>query len=133
MAAKTSPDTIAEQLAAAEAEAQRLRDRQAAIEQAERDARDATELRLFKEAYIGQDNYRQRRDEAKKRLDELAAGQHLDLAELLAAFDEFQRLDAQAGAAAAHASRLNQIDPLPPRANGAPRTRPTRVQRLTET
>ncbi|PIJ36957.1 hypothetical protein BMW24_004495 [Mycobacterium heckeshornense] len=131
MTKSSSTQDIAAQLAKAEAEAARLREHAAAIAEAEQTARDATELRYYRDFYGTQlDGYRERRDAAMAKLDELAAADRLDLAEAVAAFDELQRRDAQAAAAAAHTGRLDGIDPLPDRHNGAPRTRPPRVQRL---
>ena len=87
--------------------------REAAIAQAEADARRVTELQHYREAATSRAHAcRDRRDEAKNRLDQLAAADTIDLNELFTAFLEFKSLDAAAGALETHATRINTIDPL---------------------
>jgi hypothetical protein len=106
--------TLDEELAAAQAEADRLRAQKERIGKAEADARRAAELEYYREAAGARAHtYRDARDEAKNRLDALAAGaETIDLNELFTAFLEFKELDARAGSLESHASRINYVAPL---------------------
>jgi hypothetical protein len=132
MTTKTlTPQQIDEALDAAEAEAERLRAKQAAIAAAEHDARHAEELRIYRHA-AGELSIaaNRARSAAAERLDAIAQAEQLDVAALLQAFLELKATDAHCGAVAGHASQLDRVDPLPHTHNGAPRTRDPRTRQL---
>lgn len=111
-------------LAAAEAEADRLRAKHNAVAQAEAEARHAAELRVYGDAYRNQvTEHNAKRQAAEQHIETLAAADTLDCAALFAAFTELKTADAQAVAAAIHGARLDQVDPLTPNHIGAPRAR----------
>lgn len=131
MTGKTqTPEQIAEQLAEAETQAQRLRAKSDAIAQAEQDARRAAELRLYRDAYTRSAAYRKARDKAKEKLDAIAAATPFDETALRAQFAELKRLDAHCGALRVHATQLDAVDPLPPAPNGASTRRPPQCAEL---
>ena len=116
-------DSLDEQLAAAQAEAGRLAARKAAIDQAEADARRTTEIEYYREqADTVAHGYRDGRDAAKRRVDELAFADTINLNELFAAFNEFKARDAECGALETHASRLNYVAPLGRNSHGVDQT-----------
>ena len=124
MTTKTStPELIAEELAALEAESAKRRAKLAAINDAENSARRATELDHYRVAANDRaTDYRTARDNAGAHRDAIAAADTIDLNELFNAFLEFKRLDAMAGALHSHAARIDYVDPLPPNEIGAPRS-----------
>jgi hypothetical protein len=129
--AATTPDTIDEQLAEAQAEASRLADKAAAIREAGDITRTAVELAELRDAYATLPRAaREARDQAQAELDAIAAADTLDLPALLEAFDRVQRLDAECGGVASHVAQLDRVDPLPRTAQGIERSRPPQAQRI---
>jgi len=126
----TDPKTeLAEAIAEADAEAERLRARHAAIEDAEHRTRRATQLNIYRDA-DGQTaaDHNHARREAQERLEAIADAETLDFSALLVAFTEMKACDARCGALGRFAGRLNDLDPVPPLPNnGAPRVRPPRA------
>jgi hypothetical protein len=129
--AATTPDDVDAELAASEAEANRLADKAAAIRQAGDETRAAVELAELRTAYATLPKAaREARDAAQAELDAVAAADTLDLPALLEAFDRAQILDAECGGVAAHVAALDQVDPLPRTAQGIERSRPPQSQRI---
>ncbi|HME16655.1 MAG TPA: hypothetical protein VKG83_14640 [Mycobacterium sp.] len=109
----TTPEQIAEQYAAAEADAARHRAKLDAIKDAENAERQRVQLEHFTDAAGPRaTRYRDERDEAKAKLDTLAGAETVDVNELFTAFFDFKTLDARAGALRNHAHRINTIAPL---------------------
>jgi hypothetical protein len=108
-----TPEQIADQYAAAEAEAARHRAKLDAIRDAENTARHAAALEHYTDAAGDRaTSYRQERDAAKKRLDELANADQVELTRLFNAFLAFKEADAKAGALRNHAAYINTLNPL---------------------
>jgi hypothetical protein len=119
----TTPEQIAEQLDAAEADAARHRAKLTAIKDAEDVARRQVNLDHFTDAAGPRaTRYRQERDAAKQRLDGLAYGEQVDLNKLFNTFLTFKESDAKAGALRNHAHRINTIAPLGRNHAGADQT-----------
>ena len=132
MTTKITPEQIESELAKAEAEAERLRAKQAAIAAAEDDTRHAEELRIYRHA-AGELSIaaNRARSAAAERLDAIAQAETLDVPGLFEAFLAAKLADARCGAVGIQASMLDNIDPLPPTPhNGAPRSRPSRAGQL---
>jgi hypothetical protein len=109
----TTPESIAEQLDAAEADAARHRAKFAAIKDAENAERHRVQLEHFTDAAGPRaTRYREERDAARQRLDDLAYAAQVDLNKLFNAFLAFKEADAKAGALRNHAHRINTIAPL---------------------
>jgi hypothetical protein len=126
-----TPEDVDVQLAAAQAEANRLADKAAAIREAGEATRAAVELARLRGDYAKlTKSAREARNAATAELDAIAQAAELDLPALLVAFDRRQRLDAECGAVAGHVSRLDQVDPLPRLPNGVERHRPPQCQRV---
>jgi hypothetical protein len=105
-------DEIAAEAAELQAKASQAAAQLAAIDQAETDARRATEVAHYHEAAsTTAHDYRDRRDAAKANLDKRAGADAIHLNELFDAFLEFKRLDAECAALHTHASRINYVDP----------------------
>jgi hypothetical protein len=110
----TTP-TLAEQAAAAQAEANRLRAEADRVDAAGRDA--ANQAALTYHQHIATDRayeYRGLRDELKNRLDELAVSDDLDLNSLFKAWVDMRDTDAEAGALNQHSSMLDALQPPQP-------------------
>lgn len=111
--ASTTPEHIAEQYAAAEADAARHRAKLDAIKDAENAERHRVQLEHFTDAAGPRaTRYRDERDDAHRRLDDLAYAPQVDLNKLFNAFLAFKESDAKAGALRNHAHRINTIAPL---------------------
>jgi len=131
MATKLTPKQIDAELAAAEAEHQRLADKAAAIREAGETTRHAVELQCLREAYGSLPKAaREARDQAQRDLNNVANAEQLDIAALAQAFDRLLELDAECGAVQMHVGRLDAVDPLPPNPIGAERARPSQCARL---
>jgi hypothetical protein len=108
----TTTPTLAEQAAAAQAEANRLRAESDRIDAAGQVAANQATLDHYRHAAteLARD-YRDHRDGLKTKLDQLAAADKLDLNALFAAFVELADDDARCGALNTHASMLNTLEP----------------------
>lgn len=124
MTTKTpTADQIAEQYAASQRETERLAAKAAAITEAEQTARRQAEIEHFTDgAGPRARQARDGRDAAKRRLDDLAGADQIDLTELFTAFTEFKTADAKCGALRLHASRINYVNPLGRNGNGVERS-----------
>jgi hypothetical protein len=139
----TTPEQVAEQYAAAEAEAARHRAKLDAIADAENTARHQAALEHFTHA-AGEraHQYGEARDAARQRLDDLADAEPFDLNAVTAAFLDWKVLDKRCLALNLHAHRLNQVQPLgrdrhqiglPARRSQRPSRKPAPRQRPTPT
>jgi hypothetical protein len=109
----TTPEQIAAQLDAAEAEAARHRAKLDAIRDAENAERHRVQLEHFTDAAGPRaTRYRDERDALRQRCDDLAYAEPVDLSKLFTAFLAFKQSDAKAGALRNHAHRLNSVAPL---------------------
>ena len=109
----TIPESIAAQLDVAEADAARHRAKLNAIKDAESAERQRVQLEHFTDAAGPRaTRYRDERDDARRRLDELAYAATVDLGKLFNQFLAFRQSDARCAALRNHAHRLNTIAPL---------------------
>ena len=119
---------ISEALAAAEAEAERLRDKQAAVREAESVASRNVRLDIFRQAA---NSWAIRcncaRSRAQEQLEKLSSATKLNVSKLQEAFIEFKLADARCGSNRLFASMLDRVDPLPDSPIGAPQTRNLRT------
>jgi hypothetical protein len=108
----TTTPTLAEQAAAAQAEANRLRAEADRIDAAGRAAADQAMLEHYRNAATERAReYHEHRDGLKTKLDELAMADKLDLDKLFAAFIALRDDDARCGALNTHSSMLNTLEP----------------------
>jgi hypothetical protein len=129
--ASTTPEQIAEQYAAAEADAARHRAKLDAIADAENTARHQAQLDYFTNAAGPLANrYRDARDAARLQLDDLAYADPFDMNAVAAAFLEWKTLDKRCGVLRNHAHRINTIAPLGPNHAGADRAHVIRCDEL---
>jgi hypothetical protein len=108
----TTTPSLAQQAAAAEAEAARLRAEADRIDAAGQAAANQARLDHYRNAATElAGDYRERRDALKTKLDELALADKLDLNALFAAFVQLRDEDSRCGALNTHASMLNTLEP----------------------
>jgi|SRR5271166_185207 len=109
----TTPEEVAAQLDAAEADAARHRAKLAAIRDAENVERHRVQLEHFTDAAGPRATlFRDERDEARRRLDDLAYAKEFDMSAVVAAFLDWRVLDKRCGALNAHtlSTRLSHWD-----------------------
>jgi hypothetical protein len=121
----TTAEKINAELAETEARRERLQAKANAINTAVREAHDRVEKSYYRRmATKVATEHRNQRDAAKAELDAAMVADPLDPIKLAAKLVALKDADARCGAVAAHAGRLDYLDPLPPNAIGAPRARP---------
>lgn len=120
----TDSEELAAARAHAEAEVQRLRDKEEAVSEASRAAGRGTRMRILRQA-AGEwaIDCNRARSRAQEVLEKLAGAPTLNVAKLQAAFIEFKMADARCGSNGDYAGGLDHVDPLPDSPIGAPRTR----------
>ncbi|OYN82958.1 hypothetical protein [Mycolicibacterium sphagni] len=124
----TTVEMISDALAQAEAEVDRLRDKKAAIREAEGAASRQVRLGIVRQAANSWAiDCNRARSRAQEHLENLAIATRFDVAKLAAAFGEFKLADARCGANALYARNLDRTDPLPDSPIGAPRERSLRT------
>jgi hypothetical protein len=131
----TTPEGIAAELADARAELARRQARADAINAAEQSARHDAEVSHYREAYGPKSYaYRELRDAAKARLDEVAAAETFDLPTLFAAFLGLREIDARCASISVHGMTIDTVDPkeYAPGVAPAAQGRPTSVSALYE-
>lgn len=116
----TTTPTLAEELTAARAETARLQQLQDKIDKAGAEARNEAMLAHYMHAATERAReHRERRDQLKNRVDELATADKLDLNVLFKAWLEMRDFDAKAGALNQHSSMLDTLQPPQRQWNGA--------------
>jgi hypothetical protein len=116
----TTTPTLAEQAAAAQAEANRLRAEADRIDAAGNQARSEAALQRYRlDATEFAYEYRQHRDTLHTKLTEMAAADDLELNGLFKAWVEMRDADAKAGALNQHSSMLDTLQPPQRQWNGA--------------
>jgi hypothetical protein len=125
MTTAATPEAITDELAEIDARRERLQAKANAINTAVREAHDRVEKSYYRRmATKVATEHRNQRDAAKAELDAAMVADPLDPIKLAAKLVALKDADARCGAVAAHAGRLDYLDPLPPNAIGAPRVRP---------